>query len=69
MRAGVYAWEEEACLARPVGMSERGIHYIEPDLEETWLRDWIGVGLVELELYLDKQAAFGEYLRSRRVES
>jgi hypothetical protein len=46
-------------------MSERGIHYVEPDLEETWLRDWIGVGLAEIELYLDKQAAFVEYLRAR----
>ena len=50
-------------------MSERGIHYIESDLEETWLCDWIGVGLVELELYLDKQAAFGEYLRARRAKA
>lgn len=47
-------------------MSERGIHYIEPDLDERWLRDWIGVGLVELELYLDKHAAFREYLRAQR---
>lgn len=50
-------------------MSERGIHYIEPDLEETWLRDWVGVGLVEIEVYLDKHAAFLEYLRARETQA
>jgi hypothetical protein len=44
-------------------MSERGIHYVEADLDETWLRDWIGVGLLELETYLEKHAAFVEFLR------
>jgi hypothetical protein len=57
--------EEDVVFARPVGMSERGIHYIEPDLDETWLPDWVGVGLVELEAYLDKHAAFLDFLRAR----
>jgi hypothetical protein len=48
-------------------MSERGIHYVEPDLEETWLRDWIAVGLVELEAYLERHAAFVEFLRAREA--
>jgi hypothetical protein len=41
------------------------MHYIEPDLDESWLRDWIGVGLVELEAFLRKHAAFLEYLGAR----
>jgi hypothetical protein len=49
-------------------MSERGIHYVEPDLDETWLRDWIGVGLMELEAYLHKHAAFVEFLRDREAQ-
>jgi hypothetical protein len=44
-------------------MSERGIHYLEADLDATWLRDWIAVGVLELETYLGKHAAFGEFLR------
>lgn len=50
-------------------MSERGIHYVAADLEESWLRDWIGVGLFELEAYLAKHAAFGEFLRARRASA
>jgi hypothetical protein len=46
-------------------MSERGIHYVEADLDATWLRDWMAVGLLELEEYLGKHAAFVEFLRNR----
>ena len=46
-------------------MSERGIHFVEADLEESWLRDWIGVGIVELQAYLERHAAFAAYLLSR----
>ena len=46
-------------------MSERGIHYVEADLDATWLRDWIAVGLLELEAYLGKHAAFVDFLRVR----
>lgn len=45
-------------------MSERGLHFIDSDLEVNWLRDWIGVGLSELETYLEKHAAFCEFLRA-----
>jgi hypothetical protein len=57
--------EEPGRVVRPVGMSERGMHYIEADLDETWERDWIGVGLVELDAYLAKYAAFLEFLCAR----
>src|ERR1700745_3144430 len=39
-------------------MSERGFHCIEDDISETWLEDWAGAGLAELEAYLAKHADF-----------
>jgi hypothetical protein len=39
-------------------MSERGLHRIEDDIAETWLEDWAGAGLGELEAYLAKHAEF-----------
>ena len=41
---------------------DRGLHRIESDLEESWLEDWAGVGVAELEAYLAKHAAFLTYL-------
>jgi hypothetical protein len=35
----------------------------ETDVDELWLREWAQSGLVALEGYLTKQAAFAEYLR------
>jgi hypothetical protein len=46
-------------------MSEHGLHRIEADLDETWLEDWAGVGISELELYLAKHAAFLSFLDER----
>ena len=43
-------------------MSERGLHYIEDDLSETWLEDWAGAGVAEIESYLAKHAAFLSFL-------
>jgi hypothetical protein len=45
-------------------MSERGLHYIEDDLSETWLEDWAGAGVAEIEMYLAKHAAFLSFLDS-----
>jgi hypothetical protein len=45
-------------------MSERGFHFIEDDLSETWLEDWAGAGVGEIEAYLAKYAAFHSYLES-----
>jgi hypothetical protein len=50
-------------------MSERGFHYLAADLEATWLADWTGVGLTELEAYLGKVAAFEAFLEARRAQS
>ena len=44
------------------GMSERGLHQIEDDLNETWLEDWAGAGVAEIEAYLGKHAAFLAFL-------
>lgn len=43
-------------------MSERGLHHIQDDLSESWLEDWAGAGIAELEAYLTKHAAFLSYL-------
>ena len=43
-------------------MSERGLHRIEDDLAETWLEDWAGAGVVEIEDFLSKHAAFLSFL-------
>jgi hypothetical protein len=39
------------------GMSERGLHRI-----ETWLEDWAGAGVAEIEDFLTKHAAFLSFL-------
>jgi hypothetical protein len=46
-------------------MSERGLHYIEDDLSVTWLEDWAGAGVAEIEAYLAKHAAFLSFLEQR----
>jgi hypothetical protein len=43
-------------------MSERGLHRIEEDLSDTWLEDWAGAGVAEIEEYLAKHAAFLTFL-------
>ena len=43
-------------------MSDFGLHRIEDDLSETWVEDWIGAGVAELEAYLAKYAAFLTFL-------
>lgn len=45
-------------------MSERGLHFIEDDLQETWVEDWAGVGVTEIEELLSKHAAFLGYLET-----
>lgn len=43
-------------------MSERGLHHIEDDLSETWVEDWAGAGVAEIEALLAKHAAFLSFL-------
>jgi hypothetical protein len=49
-------------------MSERGLHQIEDDLNETWLEDWAGAGVAEIEALLAKHAAFLRYLESLEAQ-
>ena len=58
----------ESGRLRPImcPMSDRGLHRIEADLEESWLEDWAGVGIAELEAYLAKHAAFLSYLEDAK---
>jgi hypothetical protein len=46
-------------------MSERGLHQIEDDLSETWLEDWAGAGVAEIEALLAKHAAFLSFLEAQ----
>ena len=45
-------------------MSDRGLHYIEDDLSETWIEDWAGAGIAQIEDLLGKHAAFLRYLET-----
>jgi len=47
------------------GMSERGLHRIEDDLSDTWLEDWAGAGVAEIEALLAKHAAFLSFLETQ----
>jgi hypothetical protein len=46
-------------------VSERGFHRIEDDIADTWLEDWTGAGLAELEAYLAKHAEFLRFVEGR----
>ena len=46
-------------------VNDRGLHYIEDDLSETWVEDWAGAGIGELEAYLAKQADFTRFVEGR----
>ncbi len=48
-------------------MSERGYHRIEDDIADTWLEDWAGAGLGEIEAYLAKHADFLRFLAAREA--
>ena len=37
----------------------------ETDVDEVWLREWAQAGVQALEGYLEKHAAFAEFLRRR----
>jgi hypothetical protein len=50
-----------------VAMGDRGLHTIADDLSETWLEDWIGAGIAEIEAYLAKHAAFLAFLEARET--
>ncbi len=56
-----------ALCADHLAMSERGLHQIEDDLSETWLEDWAGAGVAEIENYLAKYAAFLSFLDSQQA--
>jgi hypothetical protein len=43
-------------------MSERGLHCIEDDIADTWVEDWAGAGVAEIEEFLAKHAAFLSFL-------
>ena len=48
-------------------MSELGFHRIEDDIADSWLEDWAGSGLAEIEAFLAKHAEFLRYLATREA--
>jgi hypothetical protein len=48
---------------------DRGLHTIADDLSETWIEDWAGVGLRELEALLAKHAAFLDFVGETELEA
>ena len=46
-------------------MSERGLHRIEDDLSESWVEDWAGAGVAEIEDFLAKHAAFLRHIETQ----
>jgi hypothetical protein len=48
-------------------MSELGVYRIEDDIAGSWLEDWAGAGLAEIEAFLAKHADFLEYLAVREA--
>lgn len=45
-------------------MSERGLHFVEDDLDETWIEDWAGAGIAEIEDFLERHSAFLRFLEA-----
>jgi hypothetical protein len=60
-------WRRPAAVPIFRSMSERGLHQIEDDLSETWLEDWAGAGVLEIEALLAKHAAFLSFLESQEA--
>jgi len=48
-------------------MNERGLHYIEDDLSESWIEDWAVAGVAQIEDLLGKHAAFLSFLETDDV--
>ncbi len=49
-------------------MNDRGFHFIDDDLAESWVEDWAAVGVRELEALLAKHAAFLGFLETTEAE-
>ena len=47
-----------------IRVTYRGLHYIEDDLSETWVEDWAGAGVAQIEDLLSKHAAFLSFLET-----
>jgi hypothetical protein len=60
-------WQPSEALPIILAVSDRGLHSIADDLSETWLEDWIGAGIAEIEAYLAKHAAFLAFLEARET--
>jgi len=51
-------------------MDEPGeLHIVEDDLGGTWVQDWARAGVAAIEEYLEKHAAFLDYLEDPAASS
>ena len=48
-------------------MNDRGLHYIEDDLAESWIEEWASAGVAEIEYLLAKHAAFLSFLETNEA--
>jgi hypothetical protein len=48
-------------------MDEGHLHEIQDELTDTWLEEWAGDGVAEVEEYLAKHAAFLSFLETREA--
>ncbi|HEY2355388.1 MAG TPA: hypothetical protein VGH79_10875 [Gaiellaceae bacterium] len=48
-------------------MSELGFHRIEDDIADSWVEDWVGAGIAEIEALLARHADFLRYLAAREA--
>ena len=44
---------------------EHGTHLASLDVDEAWIVDWATDGILAIERYLAKHAAFADFLRAR----
>jgi hypothetical protein len=55
-------------LADHVRVNNCGLHYIEDDLSDTWIEEWAGAGVTQIEDLLGKHAAFQTFLETTETE-
>ncbi len=46
-------------------MNDHDTHLASLDVDEAWIVDWATDGILAIEQYLAKHAAFGDFLRAR----
>ena len=71
LEAGAVLWDGQSAFADSSGYRACTAYSghlpgIKDDLSETWLDDWAGAGVAEMEALLAKHAAFLSFLKARQ---